>query len=214
MAISLVGTPQVGTINNGGNVTLTFNVTPSEGDVVVVFVGTYYYDAQLPSVVTSGYQTIANNYFNSAQKPALGAFYKVMTSSPDSNVQVAGNGSTYTPTNAIAYVLRGVNTSNVLDQTSVWVTDSGSSPNPTSITTQTDKAWVFAVGSISIFDATAGSIANYSNNYSTSTNETYDDSLAAATKEVSPAGSENPGTWGGWSAGSWICFTIAIRPAI
>ena len=36
MAISLVGTPQTGSIGNGDGFTLTFDVAPSENDVVVV----------------------------------------------------------------------------------------------------------------------------------------------------------------------------------
>jgi hypothetical protein len=75
MTISIIGTPQAGSAINGGNVTLTFNVTPSQNDVVVVFGGSGTFRTPLPAAPT-GYTQIAIH--ESGSDIWFGAWYKIM----------------------------------------------------------------------------------------------------------------------------------------
>lgn len=208
MAISLIGTPQEGNANNGNNVTLTFDTSPQEGDVVILLSGS----ANGEFNTVSGYTSVATAETGSAHG-TLEIFYKVMGSSPDSGVTITGSGSNFVDTTGITFVLRGVDTAHPFDTTETYANGSGVVPDPASITTITNNAWVFATCVISGVHTTWGTISGYSNQYDVDGNDTFDHTIGIATKEVTTAGAEDPGTWSGLSASDWDTITLAIRPA-
>jgi hypothetical protein len=213
MAITLVGTPQVGSNFNGGNVTLTFSTTPSTGDVVIVKGGVGYRAAALTAPGTD-YVPIALN--DAASSVQVGAWYKRMGVSPDSNVLCYGNGNASSGVVYLASVWRGVDATTALDAAA---TTSGpttsTNPDCASITTVTPGAIVIAFSGSRIDDSTPGTISGYSNHYQKNQTESpYPLTAAMATKEIAAAGTENPGAWDTWGSGLWFAITIAIRPAV
>ena len=88
MAISLIGTPQIGSANNGGNVTLTFDVAPQQDDYVIVF-GGHGTTVTTLTAPGSGYTPIE---VHTGSAPIFGVWYKKMGASPDSSVVCSGGG--------------------------------------------------------------------------------------------------------------------------
>ncbi len=211
MAISIVGTPQVGNAANGSNVTLTFSTAPQEGDYVVVYGGTGGNAA--PSAPGTGYSQIAlysGNTFNAA----FGVWIKKMSASPDSSVVCNGNGNVQSSTAYGCYVFRGVDLTTPQDATATTAgMTTSTNPNCPSITTATNNAWVLALAGSSVNDATPGTVSGYSNQYTTVGVDNINISIAGATFEKTTAGAENPAAWSSWSSGDWYAVTVALRPA-
>lgn len=214
MAITIVGTPQVGNTNNGGDVTLTFDVTPSENDVVIVYGGAGYFSSPNPTAPGTGYTQIA--LYSHATNLFFGAWYKRMGASPDSSVVCHGNGAGNAGTAYGCYVLRGVDTTTFADAaaTTAGVT-TGTNPDAPSITTVTSGAWVIAVAGSQVYDTTPGTVSGYSNQYNTAGDDTAADiTVAGATLEKTTAGAENPAAWSSWASGNWYAISIAVRPTV
>ena len=213
MAITVVGTPQVGNASNGGDVTLTFDVTPSQNDVVIVYGGAPYFQSPNPTAPGTGYTQIA--LYSHATNLFFGAWYKRMGASPDSSVVCRGNGQTDSATAYGCYVLRGVDTTTFADAaaTTAGLTVS-TNPNAPSITTVTNGAWVIAVAGGNVYDTTPGTVSGYSNQYVSASNDTADITVAGATLEKSTAGAEDPAAWSSWAGCKWYAITIAVRPAV
>jgi len=210
MAITLVGTPQVGSTTNGGNVTLTFDVTPAENDVVIVFGGAGVFNSPNPTAPGSGYTQIA---LQASASIYFGAWYKRMGASPDSSVLCRGNGVASGATAYGCYVLRGVDTTTFADATATTAgVTASTNPDCPSITTVTNNAWVIAVAGSKVYDTTPGTVSGYSNQYNTAGDDTNDITVAGATFEKTTAGAENPAAWSSWASGNWYAITIAVRP--
>lgn len=213
MAITVVGTPQVGNAINGGDVTLTFDVTPSENDVVIVYGGASYFSSPNPAAPGTGYTQIA--LYSHASNLFFGAWYKRMGASPDSSVVCHGNGQANSATAYGCYVLRGVDTTTFADATATTAgLTTGTNPDAPSITTVTNGAWVIAVAGSQVNDATPGTVSGYSNQYTTTGNDAIDITVAGATFEKTTAGEENPAAWSSWASGNWYAISIAVRPTV
>ncbi|HLM84194.1 MAG TPA: hypothetical protein VK254_03220, partial [Candidatus Bathyarchaeia archaeon] len=213
VGISLIGTPQTGVANNGANVTLTWSTRPSTGDVTVVIVGSPAATPAGCSVSTSDYQTAKTFTGSGNTQPTMAVFYKVQGATTDTNVVVKADGAATTDSTAIGYVLRGVDNANVLDQTATTAgVTTGTNPDPAAIVVQTNKAWVIASAvSVQAGDASPGTISGYTNHYQTTGSDTYNHTIAAATKEVATPATENPGKWSTWATGNWYAITTAIK---
>lgn len=207
MTITLVGTPQIGNTTNGGNVTLTFSTTPSENDYVVVYGGVG--GGTAPSAPGTGYTQIALV----SATTRFGVWIKKMTSSPDASVLCRGNSVTSAAVAYGCYVFRGVDGTTPQDATATTATNFTGAPNPASITTATNSAWVLAFGNGSVSDATPGTISGYSNQYNTTASDTEPITVAGATLEKATAGAENPAAWSTWADSEWYTVTVALRPA-
>jgi hypothetical protein len=216
VAITLVGTPQVGSAIDNNNVTLTFDVTPQQDDVVLVFGG--------PAIIansaidTTGYTALTSDGLNSQSR----AWYKVMGTTPDTDV-VGNGGSTVDNRDGVAYlsyVLRGVSTA-ITDAAPIRQRSSGTSsiPDPLSITTVTNGAWVFALYSetANVGPSTSGLLPSgyIGEVVAVVTSDNFDIGIVGGYKEVVTAGPEDPGalTSTTWTAAQWCTNTIAIRPA-
>ena len=211
MAIALVGTPQTGTAPNGNDVTLTFDGSPAEGDVVVVFGGHGVATGTVTDPGT-GYTQIAIH--SGGGRPVWGAWYKVMGATPDADVLCSGGGNSADAVAYISYMFSGVDAT-VLDQiTTTTGPTLSTNPNCPSITTQTDDAWVLALAGGSTLDASVGTLAGYSNNVQqTGPNESQDITTAGATLLVATAGATDPPAWGSWANTWWYAATVALKPA-
>jgi hypothetical protein len=216
MAISLVGTPQGGSNTNGGNVTLTFDVAPQQGDVVYVF---GCHSDRSPTNVsgpsTSGYTEIKR--VTAASSIDFSVFRKVMGVSPDSNVVCKGSTNSSDACSYGCYVLRGVDNSTPEDvaATSAGPTIGGQ-PNCPSIDPVTVDCWILALMGNRINDATITAPTGYANNNVTSTgNDTVDTSIYGGTKFHSGThAAEDPPATTNWAEGNaWGAVTVAVRPA-
>lgn len=210
--ITLVGTPQVGSAINGGDVTLTFNVTPVENDIVILYGGSGQDRGALPSE-PSGYTRIALYEPGSGVGFYFGVWYKKMTASPDTTAVGKGSGSSVDGTAYGCYVLHGVDTSTPQDTAATTNQTAGTNPDCPSITTVTNNALVLAIAGSDAFDATPGTVSGYSNQYTTVGDDGQDITIAGATFEKVTAGAENPPAWGTWASGTYLAVTIALRPA-
>ncbi len=212
MAITVVGTPQVGNALNGSNITLTFSTTPIEGDYVVVYGGVAY--GAVPSAPGTGYTQIAINTGASSYL-TFGVWIKKMSSSPDSSVLCYGNANALS---GVAYgckVFRGVDGTTPQDATATTATGNSINPDCPSITTITDGAWVLALAGMRNNEPSPGTVSGYSNQYNTTANDSVDITIAGATLEKTTAGAENPPAWSTWvvSSTNWFAVTVALRPA-
>ena len=211
MAITLVGTPQTGNNNNGGNFTLTFSTAPIEDDVVIVLAANGNdLDNQNVGLVTSGYTeegdlAVADDYHTKV-------FSKRMGASPDTTVEIDGGGDTQNAVAGVAYVFRGVDTTTLLDAVITTAQQAGTNWDPVLIVTVTDDAWVLAVGAGGGNASATVYPTNYINGFTIARTDTHRVSVAGATREIASNGSEDPGafTWASAGAGG---FTIALRPA-
>lgn len=206
MAITVVGTPQVGNAINGGNVTLTFSTTPSENDYVVVYGGVG--SGSTPAAPGTGYTQIA---LGGTYK--LGVWIKKMSSSPDTSVLCRGDGVASTGVAYGCYVFRGVDTTTPQDATAITASGTSTNPNGGSITTANNEAWVLVFAGGNVYDASPGTVSGYSNQYNSQASDTDPYTTAAATFEKTTAGAENPAAWSSWGSSTWYAVTVALRPA-
>lgn len=197
---------------NGRSITLTFPAGVAQGDVVILYGGHPFRSGAAIGPSTAGYTQIA---LNNTAAPAFGAWYKVMGTTPDTSVVGQGTGNSLDATAYAAFIIRGVNTSSLLDQTTTTAGPTTSSnPNAPAITTQTNGAWVLDLAGSQVLDTSPGSVTGYSNTNAASGSDTNSISIAGATKEVATAGSEDPAAWSTWSSGAWFAVTVALKPII
>lgn len=211
MAITLVGTPQTGTARNGLDVTLTFDGSPAEDDVVVLFGGHHANDQIGP--ITAGYTSPVSNF---GSDPRFGVWLKALGPTPDADVVCEGGGNGQSGVAYGCYVLRGADISNILDAALATTGPSTATTrdNP-AITTVTDGAWVLALLGVTGSATAAGTIPGYSNQVEASAVDTVRAVAAGTTIEIAAAGIEDPPAWSGiGTTQDWYAVTVAIRPAV
>lgn len=216
-SITLIGTVQAGGNSNGGDVTLTFDGSPAQNDMVLLFTGHGTTGTENPySPSTAGYTEVPSShiYDTTGAKTSFAVFYKFMGATPDTSVTVQGNGVAQDATAAVSYMLRGVDQATPLDTAIQMGAEFAASttPDPPSITTVTANAWVFAA----IQWSNATTINTYPSGY---TNTTLADGvdtnrirLGVASKEVASPGAEDPGVYTLSGTAEGYPFTLAIRP--
>lgn len=213
--ISVVGTNQAGSAIDGGNVTLTFSTAPSPGDVILVFGGHFKGGASYGPTGVSGTQYLnVIDPAGSANNAGFGFWYKVMTGDDtDTAVTCLGSGTTTEATAYCSTVLRGVDTSVVLDQTTVQATGNSTNPNPGSITTVTNGALVVAAAGSVVNETSIIAVSGYGNFAEATGNDTGNDfSTAICSLVKASLGAEDPAAFTSWSTGNWRAITVAIRP--
>ena len=216
MAIALrgiLGNHATGNSNNGGDVTLTFDVItpPLENDIIVVFGGHGIATTTLAAPGT-GYTQIG---IHTGSEPIFGVWYKRMGSTPDLSVVCSGGGNNQDAVAYGCYALSGIDTTTAEDATATTAGPTTSTnPNAPSITTVTANAWVIACAGSAVNDNSPGTISGYSNHLASTRNETNDLTTAAATIDAGATGAEDPAAWSGWSSGAWYAITAAFRPTV
>lgn len=208
MTISVVGsTTAVST--GSSSYTLTLPVC-LEDDVVFVFVGNA---ETTPGISSSGWSTISSTASGGTTSTQLGVFCKRMGATPDGSVTIGSPGS-YVGS-ALAYVLRGVDSSNIFDV--ALSTASGTTscvPNPPAITPANNGTYLIACGAGLSNDSSVTPPTGYSNDISVANNTGYYVTLAAASKAWDGLGEEDPDAWTDWDTTAYSCWsaaTIAVR---
>ena len=212
MAISIIGTPQVGNANNGASLTLTWSTRPSTNDYTIVIIGSPSPLVAIGTISTTGYATIASHIGAAAANPSLAVFWKKQGAVTDTTVAgTSGNGAG-TDTSMIGFVLRGVDPRSFSDATPTTAGETTSTnPDPASIVCASQNACVIVAACMTvIMDAAITAPANYTG-YSQVGNDDYDHTLAAAYK-LNCNGTESPAAWTNWDSGLWYAVTIALRP--
>lgn len=183
---------------------------PIPDDLVVVALfssNTSDVDLSLP-----GYAEVTDLYVNGTNDTNLGVFIKKMGSTPDTSVTLPNLPGVI----AAIYVLRGVDGTTPQDVTATTATKTNSGiPDPAAITTATDGAMIL------ILCATRGSAGSFSppSGYTNAIVKTNgSQTVMIASKILTPAGTDNPGTWSGilFDQTSYTCasVTMALRPGV
>ena len=215
MAITLIGTPQIATAGDGNDVTLVFDGSPVEDDMLLLMGGNGDNNGAGdigPS--TGGYANQALRQ-TSDESFSEGVWTKFMGATPDTEVIGQGSGVAQEATVYVAYMLRGVDLTTPMD-TAVVEFDQGTSPNAncSAIVTVTDLALVVAFGAWGWNAAATGFPSGYTDTESEGALDTRRIGLGTALKlGVTPAGSEDPGNFTGQGNRDTYCMTVAVRPA-
>lgn len=196
--------------SGAGTTNVSFPATAAENDVAVIIRAC---DTTLNSTGTTG---ATNIYVTTGDTPGYRAEYIVLGATPGTSVEVAQTSSEQA---VIVGLLRGVDTTNVLDQTppsSVFGTSD--SVTPAAITTVTNGAWVIVAAFLD--DDVGVSVNAYPSGYTNTTSYCTPTpasgggaTAAVATKEVATAGTETPGSFQFSSTDQIVGRTFAIRPA-
>ena len=211
----IVGTPQANTALNAGNITLTFDVPPQEGDVVLVLAS--------PGLVNGGGVTIGAGYETLQSTPGGTGIYpsklarKVMGPTPDTSVLITNlSADGRNTTAALCYVLRGYEAALLADLLVAKANAAGTNPvNCPPITTAAPGSLVLALAVAFLNSAVmAGeTLANYANGAGKAEGAgTFDATIRGCTREVAAEGVEDPPAFTPSSA-SWTAYTVALRPS-
>ena len=218
MAITLVDTG--GDVTSGGTNPSDSLTGLAEGDVVYAILSSSENSDVTASLamISSGYTKLATGYGDDpSYRTSAGVFRKVMGATPDTTITSDGLATSSRSDAMTFFAFRGVDATTPEDATTIVVeSDSSNTPDPGSITTVTDNAWVLAGGCASLQDSdTTGGPSGYSNFTENGGGGITAYTLAGgATKLVATAGAEDPGAFGytNYNEAS-VGFTIAIRPA-
>ena len=168
-----------------------------------------------------GFSVIDNAHFEGAGNDRLGGYFYKISDGTETSIACTGTEAGSVEMTCVAAVFRGVDTSTPIDQTYVG-SSAGATNNPDTpaIVTQTNSAWVLSQW----FYSQPGDVTGV-----TSPPSGYDqrffevgvanDSIPGgiASKEVTSAGSEDPGVWtitGTVADGGMLYATFALRPAV
>jgi hypothetical protein len=189
---------------------------PAAGDlVVVVFALRQSADVDL-ALSTAGYTELADVHGNDTIQTNLGVYRKLMSGSPDTQVQV-GSTSSATCGILIAHVWRGANQTTPIDVATTTANGINTGiPNPPSITPTTSGAVVLAIGAAS---ATSNAGAPFTSSLSNlvSDDDGSGQAVAGIASHAWTSGAYDPPAFGITHAdstlNSWAAATVAIRPA-
>lgn len=191
---------------------------PIAGDLVIVTFNVCNAGSNPPlSIITSGYTVATDTWQNGALKDdSLLVAYKLMTSTPDTDVIVSGTNSTGNPGVVLVQVWRGVDSTTPMDVTPVLATGFFSSAlDPGAITPVTAGAKIIVAGSAATTNTgttlTATGLSNTVSNQFVASN-----TVAAAMGAIDwTSGAYDPAAWSGGGSvvgETWLALTMALRP--
>lgn len=219
MAISRIGTPQAGRKTDGTNVTLTFDVAPVKGDVIVVWGGTFNRAGITPGPVPASSPGYTSIYSYTAGAPLFDISFK-RAAGTETTVVCQGSGNSVDGVAYACMVLRGVNP-NALDAQGAnqgWANagpTTSTNPDPPAVTTVTANAWVLIAAVSTVSDAAITAPTNYTTNHVTinANASTNDITVAGSAREIASPASENPASWTLWNSGTWVAVSVGLAPA-
>lgn len=224
MAIQFVGSRTV----NGNSGVLTcplsgltggIDTEARAGDFVVASYAAVS-TANLSLVVGDGTWTSPTGLWaNDTRDANLRVATKLMTGSPDTQVQGSGNTTATNGASLKVRVYRGVDPTNPLDVAIVTATGTNSAiPNPGSITPVTNNSMIVIIGAGS--GAAVDSAVTVPAGYGNQVLDTIDPGNAiihaSADRLLAVAAAEDPAAWTGWTTSTsdgWCAITLALRPA-
>ena len=199
------------TITGSSSADITLPGTPVENDVILFICAS---DSATVAVNTTGYNVADIVDGGAGNAPASLSGYKVMTSTPDTVINITAGAGRDTP--CIVHTYSGVDTSNVLDVATTGTTGTTGMPNPTEIDPVTNNAWVVALGFLDDDNVVDGSAPSGFINFSSQTTSEAADQGATvliATKLVTDGAATNPDAFGGSGSDGWVGVSVALRPA-
>lgn len=187
--------------------------SPSAGDIVIVYFGVTIASDATMGFTTSGYAELYETFVSASVATNMLVGYKMMGSTPDSNVTVNASATTRGWSIAIA-VFRGVNQTTPFDAAFTTASSTASMPNPPAITPVTvgsvvvsgaigsasGSSGVFASSDLSGFFTASGTLSNSNTvgvGYSDWTGGSFDPSVFTGTTTQS----------------AWSALTLALKPA-
>ena len=196
-----------------GSATMTFTSgSVQTGDVVIVYGGHgYVAGGSVGPYASYGYTLIAS-YHGASRNPTFGVWYKVMGATPDTEVCVYGSSNSNYESAYALYVLRGTDTSSILDTAAVGTGPNNGNPNGPPITTTRPGVWVIPTAGNMTSDTNRGTLAGYSYPNGTNANGSIDISVDAATRYIASPTTVDPPAWTSWNATSYYAITLAIEP--
>lgn len=222
-AQAFVGGKTAAILGTTGNTTVSLTdltggigSAPAENDIVVIaFAVGAGVDVDL-TIVTAGYTELADIRANDDNDANLALFWKRMTSTPDTSVDI---GPTTNATYAGAYAIhvwRGIDPTTAIDVATVTATGVNTGVvDAAAITPTTAGAIILVAGASSDAATTALTSGELDNFLSSASPDTIDVSVALGSK-VWTSGAFDPAAFGGGSANataSWAAITAALRPA-
>lgn len=206
--ITIVGVPVEANSLNGNDCTLTLPEGMQQNDVVYVFF--CLASAAGGGTATPGWVQVGSNVDNTVRTQVL---RKTMGYTPDRTVVLTGTANVADTTAAIGFALRGVDIVTPDDAAPTTATGTSTNPDSPAIVTMTNGAWVLSCFGSTVRDAAGTAPVGYSNAELTSSDDSSDCTGAGSTKECATAGSEDPASWTGINSGTWVSWSVAVRPA-
>lgn len=199
--------------------------SPSEGDLVIVYYGVN--SGSNPSLYVVGYTTLTDLYYNDTEDANLGVFYKVMTSTPDTSIDVSPTTppeSGYSSAGVVAiHVWAGID--RVVPFDIVIATATGGNSvlcNPPAVTPVTSGAIIIAggvgaYGSTSVKTFSSSDLSNFiTGGNSSGSYETAEAISVGVGSKVWTSGSFDPAAFTFSSAdslyNSWAAATLVLLP--
>lgn len=219
--LALIGTAQQGTSTNGGNITLTFSTAPKAGDIVIVTGGHILRTGTSYGPSTANYNAIGSLQTSGASGTgiAFGAWYKIMGTTPDTNVVCFGSGTNGDGASYTARVFRQADGNTPLDVSAVFAGPTTSTnPNPPAIVPSSANCAIVIAAASLVSDTNIGSSANYGSQATGNSAATRPYSSSSLHRILSggAGASEDPAAIGStgnaWASGVWFSVSIAIRP--
>lgn len=212
MAITLEQTSETTLTGTGTSHTITLPSTGIDADDLIWIVCSTQESAAAGAPTTpSGYTQRWSLGHASSFRPEITCVYKIADGTEESDVVTFDWGATSVETHIVCCVFRGVDTTTPFDVTQTGPTSGGSNPDPASITTSTDDAWVIALAAANRAPTPAVTI---STGYTSAFSQVPDDRAFVITrKEVATAGADNPSAWTWTVLDNHTTVTDALRPA-
>lgn len=220
MALEYVGGNSVNGSYGNYSISLTaltggLSSSAASGDIVIVSFANVY--GTFASMNVSGYTYINQRYENDTRDTNAAAFYKILTGTPDTQVNVYDDNGGLSGVCAV-HVWRGVDTTTPMDVTPL--SNGGGNtgiPDPSAITPVTAGAYVIAIGiGTSNTTRTPTAPTGYSNLVFKSNLVSGISQTIAFCSKAWTSGAEDPGAFGGMDSNGQntnVAYTIALRPA-
>lgn len=189
------------------------DTAPREGDLVVIACGATNNINLTLSMSTSGYAQLAELYVNSTYDCNLGAFWKVMGASPDTEAVVSYGRYTEQVMFAV-HVWRNAHATTPFG-TATTATGTKAYPNPPSVTPTVPGSVIIAVGAFRALDA-IHPITEPTGFENLKTSVYFSSHVAIASYAGWASGSYDPPAFSGidnTSGSSWAAVSAALRPA-
>ncbi len=183
-----------------------------ENDFVIIVISSAQSGSASLGITTSGYTELANLYADNTTDNNLYAAYKVMSSSPDTSIQLNTNQESV----VIVYVLRGVDPLSPIDTSPITATGTGNSyPDPPAITPTAEDSLIVAIGGASqTVGANQFSSSDLSDFVSTGGGYVKNEIAGIGIKQWT-SGSFDPAAFSGSASSTsygWCALSFAVKP--
>ncbi|OGE98126.1 MAG: hypothetical protein A3G89_01015 [Candidatus Doudnabacteria bacterium RIFCSPLOWO2_12_FULL_42_9] len=189
------------------------------GDLVIVATGFGSTSNGNPGVSTAGYTEVADLWANDSNDGNFSVNWKIMGSTPDTDVTCVGSGNAAHGAVCVVHVWRGVDQTTPMDVTDVEDTGNNGTapPNCGSITPTTSGAYVIcaALQGTAAADTSIAAPSGYGNQVDISVDPGTAGTVGIASKAWT-SGAEDPAAWASWATANtdgWGAVTLALRPA-